>query len=627
MNNALARSCLYLAVLLVCLSAAITATAADTSTLLPVDKAFAPKVSRDGPHTLSVSWQIADGYYLYRHAFAFALQDAGDARLGPPTIPEGNRHTDEYFGPVETYRHTVHIRIPVQGDLPSTARLAVSYQGCADAGLCYPPQEKTRPIPDDVSATATANAGPPENARDITQTARTAARLASRAGGETTTTQPSNADTTTTLAERLANAPHVATLGLFLLLGLGLAFTPCILPMIPIVAGLIGSRDVSRARAFALALAYVIAMAVAYAVFGVVAGYFGANIQAALQRPLVLLPFAGLFLLLAGASFGWFDFQMPGALRARLSGPETTNSRSLAGAAGLGFAAALIAGPCVAPPLAGALLYISTSGNILLGGLALFCLGLGMGLPLIALAVFGASVLPRTGAWMAEIRVFFGVLLLATGFYLGLRLAPAAVALAAWGGLALVYGAYLSTRPVSRTSLLVSRRVAVALLGGYVALAMAGLAIGNGRPTAPLAGLASTSDPTGAAASKSPFERVTTQAGLKRALARARETNRAAMVDVYADWCVECVRMKHTVFARPAVRTALTDIVAIEFDITDYTADQRQALRAMSIFGPPTLVFYRADGDTNPDARVTGTIDAETLLGRLGGLDNTARTP
>ena len=313
-------------VLIVCVLGLASTLAQAANDFLPVDEAFAPSAARTADGDIAITWQIADTYYLYRHAFDFELVDAGPSTLGEARIPDGEKHTDEFFGPVETYRDSVRVVLPIADDTPlaNDARIRVTYQGCADAGLCYPPQTKTLTI----------DAAP---AGDTSPTNETAA--ADSDNGFLTQQDD--------LAGRLAGAGTLPTLGLFFLFGLLLAFTPCILPMIPILSGLIVGAQATPARAFTLSLAYVLAMAAAYTVFGVIAGYFGANLQAALQRPWVLWPFAGLFILLGTASFGWFDFQMPGRWQGALS-RLGQGQRGLVGAAVLGFAAALIAGPCLA---------------------------------------------------------------------------------------------------------------------------------------------------------------------------------------------------------------------------------------------------------------------------------------
>lgn len=604
--------------LLVIMLCGIGPSMAGGSDFLPADQAFSPSARRIDASHIAVTWQIADGYYLYRHAFKFALADpSGTTHLGAPDLPDGKQHTDPYFGPVETYRRAIRVVLPIRGTGADAKDLhvQVDYQGCADAGLCYPPQSRTL----DVAPSRQMEmppATPSDNASDVASGASPSAGPVAPAGKPPQQKQ---------LAERLAHGNPVLTLGLFFLLGIGLAFTPCILPMIPIISALvIGSTradmHVGRRRALWLSSLYVLAMAAAYAVFGILAGYFGANIQAFLQRPLVLIPFAGLFALLAAASFGWLTFQLPGRWQSSISDMGSHRNGAL-GAALMGFLAALIAGPCLAPPLAGALLFITASGSLWLGGAALFLLGLGMGLPLIAIAVFGDALLPRRGAWMQEVRVLSGVVLIAVAIWLATRLASPPWALAAWGLLALLYGAYVSTRSANSATGRTIKRSAVAVLAGYALFAATGLAIGDARPGAPLAGLRAAQGSNDGHATEadqsSVFQRVTTRAQLQQALADARRAHRPAVVDFYADWCVECVQMEHQVFSQPRVRKALSTLTAIQVDVTRYNAQARAVMRSVGVFGPPTMLFYAADGSPIEQARLIGATDAPGLLARL----------
>ncbi|ROO25077.1 protein-disulfide reductase DsbD [Salinisphaera orenii] len=607
------RRCAWLLVGLWLAVAACAASAADD--FLPVDEAFAPTASRADDGAVAVTWAIADTYYLYRHAFEFTFVDAEGARAGEPRIPDGETESDDFFGEVETYRDRMRIEVPTADDepLPEDARIEVSYQGCADAGLCYPPQTRTLAIAD-------APAEPPTNA---SAEASRADATGGAAADESSGAAARGADDgfvaqQDALARRLAGPAEASTLALFLGLGLLLAFTPCILPMIPILSGIVVGSGAGPARAFALSLAYVLAMAAAYTVFGVVAGYFGANLQAALQMPAVLLPFAAVFVLLAAASFGAFDLQMPGAWRQRL-GAIGSRRGGLVGAAGMGFFSALIAGPCLAPPLAGALLYISSSGDMWLGGAALFMLGLGMGLPLIVIGTFGARFVPRAGPWMTQVRVFFGVLLLGVALWLASRLVEPVTALAGWGLLALGYGAWLSTAAADSRAGLALRRAVVFLLFVYAGAAAVGVLAGQGRVDRPLAGLTLAADGTAdrQQAHESPFTRVDDLAALRAALDRAAEAGRPAVVDFYADWCVECVRMERTTFADARVHEALADVAALQVDVTDYDAGDRRLLRAMDVFGPPTLLFFRADGREAAERRVIGEIDAAEFVRHL----------
>jgi len=596
-----------LMLLVFCWLALSSLPAAAADDFLPVEQAFSPSAARTANGDIAVTWQIADSYYLYRHAFDFALPGASKAALGAPQIPTGEKHNDEFFGEVESYRDSVRVRLPItNASAPGDdARIQVTYQGCADAGLCYPPQT----VDLDVRAAPAGDTNTPAAG------AATATANGDASGGFLTQQDD--------LAGRLASADTVSTLGLFFVFGLLLAFTPCILPMIPILSGLIVGANAPPRRAFALSLAYVLAMALAYTVFGVIAGYFGANLQAALQMPAVLIPFAAVFALLALAAFGVFQLQMPSAMQSRLGGLGTRRG-GLAGAAIMGFFSALIAGPCLAPPLVGALLYISSSGDMLLGGAALFVLGLGMGVPLIAIGVFGARIMPRAGAWMDEARIASGVVLLMVAWWLLSRLMPTDVTLAGWGLFALAYGSTLSTLTTATRAGTTIRRALVFGLWLYAGAALVGVLVGGGNTLRPLAGLTTAS--TNAASSapvESPFTRVGDLAELRAALDDARAEGRPAVVDFYADWCVECVQMEHGLFADPAVRDALSGVAALQVDVTDYDSADRALMRELDVFGPPTVLFFHAGGDEAADQRLIGRIDTAGFIQRLDRLHST----
>lgn len=630
MKTSLLRGLAVILCLLICGMTQVSA--GSEPDFMAADKAFVPSAQRLDERHIAVTWQIADGYYLYRHAFKFALTEAGkDQPLGKPVIPDGDKHEDPFFGPVETYRHSVRVLLPISDDQAATSQwqLTVDYQGCADAGLCYPPQTQTL----DVAPSEAMDRMPPSSPTTTAATP-TASLTLDKPG--TSTTDVSSQDQ---LAARLAHGNPWLSLGLFFLLGIGLAFTPCILPMIPIVSAMVvgttqGQTPGGRARALGLSSIYVLAMASAYTVFGIVAGYFGANIQAFLQRPVVLLPFAGVFVLLAMASFGWLTLQLPSRWQTQ-AGQLGTRRTGPVGAALMGFFAALIAGPCLAPPLAGALLFIAASGSLWFGGFALFLLGLGMGLPLIAIAVFGHALLPRRGAWMQEVRVATGVVLIALAIWFATRLAAPVWALAAWGLLAGLYAAYVSTRTAESTAARTCKRAAVGLLSVYAALAAIGLAVGQGRPTAPLAGLRlaplgtqlASPQATHQGDADSAFQRVTTQHALQQALEQAHANGQPALVDFYADWCVECVQMEHQVFNQPDVRRALDDVAAIQVDVTDYNTEARALMRSVGVFGPPTLLFYAANGEPLNNQRLIGATDKTELLTRLKQVEALSGAP
>lgn len=573
----------------------------DQSQFLPVDEAFQPRARATDDGGIAVTWRIADGYYLYRHAFDFESATPG-VQIGAAQLPDGAKTRDEFFGEIETYRQLVTALLPVSRapDAPAAAALEVQYQGCADAGLCYPPQTRTLTVQWDGAAAR--SAGP----------AHTTAPPGSPGGGYV-----SEQDR---LAGLLAESDLIWILASFFGLGLLLAFTPCVLPMIPILSGiLVGSGSGLGAwRGLLLSGVYVLAMAAAYTAFGVLAGLFGANLQALLQTPAVLVAFALLFVALALAMFGVYELHTPVAWQTRLS--RLGQGRGgVAGAAAMGFGAALIVGPCLAPPLAGALLYIGASGDAVLGGIALFALGLGMGTPLIALGTIGGGALPKAGAWMDKVRVFFGVILLGVAVWLLARILPGPVILALWALLLAGYAVFLGAlEPLGE----MRGGRALAKAGGvlglvYAVILLVGAALGGGDPLHPLQPLTSAAGPAPAVTHPAPFRRVDDLPELRSALAAAARAERPAVVDFYADWCVECVHMARTVFTEPAVRAALAPVAALQVDVTAYDRGDRGLMRALGVLGPPTMLFFGADGEERQRYRLVGAVDAEGFLAHL----------
>ena len=553
--------------------------------------AFKPSARALDAQTIEVAFAIAKGYYLYRDKFRFAV-DGESVTLGSPVFPRGKEKNDENFGKVEVFYNSVAIRLPVErhasGTLP--LRLNVTSQGCADAGVCYPPQMQTvtLTLPDPASTPA----APPPAAVDTDESGK--------------------------IAGILRDAGFWANLAFFFVAGLGLALTPCVLPMIPILSDIIAGQGhkASHARGFALSLAYVLGMAVTYAAAGIAAGLTGTLLSAALQNAWVLGAFALVFVVLSFSMFGFYELQLPTALQSGLS----EESGHLRGGRGVGVFAmgalsALIVGPCVAAPLAGALLYIGQTGDAVLGGTALFVMALGMGAPLIAVGTAGGSLLPKTGPWMEGVKKGFGVLLLATAVWLIAPVVPPVVPMLAWAALLIVPAIYLHALdplpPHARGWQRFWKGVGIVMLLTGAALLIGALA-GSRDPLQPLAGLRGQA--VAAQETKLPFEPVRSLAELD---ARLAAVDRPVMLDFYADWCVSCKEMEKFTFADPAVRDKLAGFTLLKADVTANTADDKALLARFGLYGPPGIIFFDRGGREIAGLRVVGFQEAAVFLKQL----------
>ncbi|KAB2926677.1 MAG: protein-disulfide reductase DsbD [Dechloromonas sp.] len=553
--------------------------------------AFKPSARALDGQTVEVVYTIAKDYYLYRDKFRFAAE--GDtATLGTPVLPKGKEKDDDTFGKVEVYYKTVSIRLPVErfssGELP--LRLAVTSQGCAEAGVCYPPQTQT------VSLTLPDPATTPS------------ASLVGEGGG----------DESGLIAATLKDAGFWAILAFFFVAGLGLSLTPCVFPMIPILSGIIAGQGhkASHARGFALSLAYVLGMALTYAAVGVAAGLSGTLLTAALQNAWVLGAFALVFVILSLSMFGFYELQLPTALQSKLS----EESSHLQGGRGIGVflmgaLSALIVGPCVAAPLAGALLYIGQTGDAVLGGTALFVMALGMGAPLIAVGTAGGSLLPKTGPWMEGVKKAFGVLLLATALWLVSPVLPTVVVMLGWAALLIIPAIFLHALdplpPHARGWQRFWKGIGIVMLLTGAALLIGALA-GGRDPLQPLAGLRGTA--IAGEVRKLPFEPVRTVAELD---ARVAAAGRPVMLDFYADWCVSCKEMERFTFSDPAVQEKLAGFTLLKADVTANNDDDKALLARFKLFGPPGIIFFAADGRQIDKVRVVGFQDAPSFLRSL----------
>ncbi|MCP2023663.1 UNVERIFIED_ORG: thiol:disulfide interchange protein DsbD [Pseudomonas reinekei] len=540
----------------------------NSADFLPVREAFQLSLVESTPQSIKLRFVATEGYYLYRHRFQFRA-DPAEVVLGAAKLPDGQKKHDEYFGDVEVYHGILDVELPRTDQRAFT--LAVTYQGCADKGLCYPPETE---------------------------------RLSIDGSGATTT----------------ASQWSWRELALFFLAGLGLTFTPCVLPMLPILSGVVLRGQVGGWRGFNLSLAYVLPMAACFALLGALMGLFGAqlNLQARLQSAWVLVPFAMFFALFALAMFGVFELKLPHAISSRLDRiAGRTEGGSLWGAAVLGVVSSLLVSPCVSAPLAGALLYISASGDALGGGLKLFMLGLGMGAPLLLVATGGAAWLPKSGPWLVYVKNAIGVLLLGLAVGLLSRVLPGQVTLLLLGllagGVGLFMGAleFVYKPPRKRLGQLLGM-----FLVFYALACWYGAFSGQTDPFNPI-GQPRIVDNRGQEQTTSAWQTVSTPTDLDRALADARSSGTPLLLDWYADWCISCKVIEREVLDDPVVIERLKGYRLIRFDITASNAEQRALLDRYQLFGPPALMFFGKDGVERADVRVIGEINAKDFAERV----------
>ncbi|MEY8875940.1 MAG: protein-disulfide reductase DsbD [Leptothrix sp. (in: b-proteobacteria)] len=640
-----------------------TAQAAD---FLEPDQAFQLAARLTDGRTVELDFQIAKGYYLYRERLAV---EAGPAsvQLGTIAYPAGQVKFDETFQKnVETYHDRLQVRVPVTV-APAEFRLAVTSQGCAEAGLCYPPRQQVLKLRVDGGAlrqvtllSDEAGAAYAPAAGAVAQTLVAAASADAGAGANRNAAVGASADLNAKatsaapsgdgVTAALQSGSLLSVVGVFFLAGVLLSFTPCVLPMVPILSSIIVGQTrpgtpVSRWRGLSLSLAYALGMALVYTALGVAAGLAGEGLAAALQNPWVLGAFALLLLGLSLSMFGFYELQLPAALQSRLT--ETSTRLPGGNAIGvfvMGGISALIVGPCVAAPLAGALVYISQTRDVVLGGLALFALACGMSMPLLLVGASAGSLLPRSGAWMEGVKRCFGVLLIGVAIWMVTPVLPAWAVMAAWGVLLLVSAVYLGLLdPVPESARHGTRGFSHLLRGVALVLALLGAAqwvgvlsggrsvlqplahLGGASLTAGAAGvaqLASTSAqaaPAGQAAKAatgvSVFRRVKSVAELDAVIKAA---GKPVMLDFYADWCVSCKEFEQFTFRDPEVQARLAGAVLVQADVTANDADDRALLKRFALFGPPGIVFFDPQGTELTQARVIGYQDAPSFLRSLG---------
>lgn len=562
---------------------------------LKPDQAFVLSTEVPDGHTITARWDIADGYYLYRKKFHFSIQSSDGVKLGDPRFPPGKMKVDDTFGPSEVYYKQAVARLPVTRGTaqPTHLVLTAHYQGCADAGFCYPPITKTVDInlPAAGSGSDAAGASPPAA---LSETDRIAHSLA---GG---------------------NLP-LALLSFFGI-GLLLAFTPCVFPMIPILSGIIVGQgsNINTRRAFTLSLVYVLPMAVTYTAAGVAAGLLGKNLQAVFQAPWIIVAFSAVFVALALSMFGLYDLQLPSSWQTKLAGlSNRQRGGTLVGVAAMGLFSALIVGPCVAAPLAGTLLYISQTHNALVGGGALFVMSLGMGLPLLIFGTSAGKLLPKAGGWMTSIKTVFGVLMLGTAIWFLERILPAPVTMGLWAGLLIISAVYmgaLTTLPAAAAGWHKLRKGAGWVVMIYGAMVLVGAASGGQDVLQPLKGSRLMGDGAVAATAPLPFVPVKGLDGLRDRLAAAHSQGKPVMVDFYADWCIDCKKMARNTFSNPQVQAALSRFVILQSDVTAYDAKDQALLNAYGLPGPPAILFFDGKDKNQRPTRLIGYQDADDFM-------------
>ncbi len=549
---------------------------AANSTPLSADTAFQLVVTNASPNQIALHWNIANGYHLYQDRFHFEFLRKNDAKIGQVVMPPGITQEDNILGKYQVYKHAVDLLLPISDVNHSKLDLLVSYQGCSDNNFCYPPTTKKISL-------------------DLTS-------------GKVGHVQHHVEDKITRL---LNEGNYLWIILAFMGFGLLLAFTPCVLPMIPILSGIIvgqNRRELNTRKAFFLSLSYVLGMSFAYAIAGIVVALAGSHLTQAFQAPWVILLFSALFVVLALSLFGLYELRLPHFLQhpiIKLSRKQ--KSGSYIGAVIMGILSVLIVSPCVTAPLVGALTFIAQSGNIVLGSVALFSLGLGMGIPLLIIGTTEGKFMPKSGAWMNMIKSAFGVLLLAVAILLLQRIFPGPVTLFLWAILFIVVATYLALRKN-----IFSKGVGLVAFCFGVIL-MVGAAMGNTNPLCPLAAHAAVS----ATSEGVQFTRVKSLAELNEAIAAAAQQHQPVMVDFYADWCVSCLEMAKTTFSNAAVKDALQSYVILQVDVTKNDAMDQAMENSFNVIAPPTVLFFDPQGREMTAFRVVGEMGPDDFLAHL----------
>jgi len=568
----------------------------------PPDEVFFPDVFVVDGNTLEVGFRIIPGYYLYKDKLSVRILTEG-FRTGALELPKGKLHNDEFFGEQEVYYDEVVGKLSLARSVAGAVDIEVElgYQGCADAGLCYLPQ--TRRMTISLPAAVT-----------VTDLGATVSEAAGTGGGAPVSEQAR-------LARVITGSSIWVAAGVFFLAGLALAFTPCVLPMVPILSGIIAGEgdNVSAVRGFMLALTYVLGMALVYTAAGVAAAAAGLQLQALFNQPWVLILFAGLFVVLSLGMFGLYDLQMPSSIQSRLATVSgNQKSGTVIGAFVMGALSALVVTACVAPALIAALTVMAQSGDMLRGGVALFAMSLGMGAPLLLVGAAQGKFLPKAGGWMVAVKVSFGFMFIGLAVWMLSRILPGQVTMVLWAVLVLIGGVFMGGMTTLDRDATVAHKLGkgFGLLAIFYGLVLFFGALAGG--TNPLKPLASVNLGGGAAKEQHlQFTRIKTTEDLDREIAAASAKGMSVMLDFYADWCVSCIEMEEYTFIEADVQAALSNTVTLQADVTRNDEQDQALLKRFGVFGPPTIVFFGTDGEQRHGYEVVGFMNAENFAAHV----------
>ncbi len=567
--------------------------------LLPAEQAFQFFATVKDANTLRLNWVIADSYYLYRDKIKLALSNSPSVQLGEIKLPQGQPYHDEAFGQVQIFHNDLSVDLPIirSSKTAQTINLIAKFQGCADRGVCYPPMESKIEL-----------LLPETNQLDAQPSPSTTVNLSEQ----------------DQIFQSLQSESFPLTLLSFFGFGLLLAFTPCIFPMIPILSGIIvGQGDsVTPRKAFLLSLSYVLASALTYTAFGILAALFGSNLQTAFQNPWIIAVFSGIFILLSLSMFGFYNLELPKSFQSKVhNSSDSHRDGSYFGAAIMGSLSSLIVGPCVAAPLAGALIYIGQTGDVILGGSALFVMGFAMGSPLLLLGASAGSLLPKAGNWLNSTKAVFGVLMLAVSVWMLDRIIPAPMTMLLAAGLLIIPAIYL--RAIDPLHEIDSgwhklwKGLGLMMLI-YGTLLLVGLSMGNTNPLQPLQGFAG-----GQSAEQEHglnFKKVSSLSDLEQVLQQAHDNNQWVMLDFYADWCISCKEMEAYTFTDEKVKNRLANFILVQADVTKNNDDDQALLKRFNLIGPPAIIFFGADKLERKASRVIGYQNADDFLATINKL-------